>query len=559
MAEQYRDYKREAYERYINGLDNPIGSVMEFDDSVGRMKHKYSTDLLDRHAGQFIDENPALKHLAVATNKQDVDALYERAVDFDIKNYILQEQRDYDLPENEIKRQRDAGINVDLTGSGSGSGGIGSGNAQMQTIEGQTKFSNSYDNTHLALEGINTAANMFSAFTGGITGFINAYTSVIGAMDTLATQHSRINLSDAHANLGNAQANEINQILAGKKEGISLSNAGKSIENSNAVLGHLANLSQLLSADSTDESILSSIKSLGLSEDEGVLGNYKDIVKSFHKNPEMQKKFFNESLGVRQAKERYEQFDEGFIAELVSFEKREARAQARWDTNVAELQAMVSGMLNNEDYATDLADLEQTITGNANVGADIQGVMLQAEFDSLGLKLDEISKEADRVQGMIDEIKANPRGYTGLGGKTLLSPMQEQRIRQLEIQKARLLASGSEKFEQCFDILDEIHRTEASYFAYGGKTGTPTKPSAGLGAYNQETFMSIYTRKASFGEVLRELSSTAIQAAGIYFGAKGAGRVAGKLMNSVNVNPNPLVNSNGYPVVNNTYTYSQSF
>lgn len=555
MTEQYRDYKREAYERYVNGLDNPIGSVMEFDDSVGRSKNKYAADLLDRHAGQFLPDNPVLKHLAVATNKQDVDALYERAVNYDINYAILQEQRDYDLPENEIQRQREAGINVDLTGSGSGSGGIGSGNAQMHPVEGQTKFSNSYDNTQLVFEGLNTVANMASTFTG----FVNAYTSIVGVMDMLATQHSRINLSDAQANLSNAQANEINELLAGKKAGKSLSNAGQAVENSNAVLGHLANLSQLLSADSTDESILSSIKSLGLSEDEGVLGNYKDIVKSFHKNPEMQKKFFNDSLGVRQVKERYEQFDEGFIAELVAFEKREARAQASWDANYVELQNRVAKMLNNEDYATDLADLEQSITGNANVSADIQGELLQAEFDSLALKLDEISAEADRVQGMIDDIKSNPKGMKGRDGKTALTPMQEQRIRQLEIQKARLLSSGSEKYEQCFDMIDEIHRTAATYFAYGGKTGTPTRPSAGLGAYNQETFMSIYTRRASVGEVVRGMANTAIQASGFYLAGRGMGKVAGKATKTIDTNPNPLVGVNGQPLVNSTYTFTQGF
>lgn len=544
--------RKDAYERYINGLDNPIGSVMEFDESVGRGRNKYSSDLLERHAGQFSPDNPLLKQLAVATNKQDIDALYEQAVNWETNNAILQEQREYDLPENEIARQRDAGINPDLTGSGSGSGGIGSGSAKMNPVQGQTKFSNSYDNMTNVINGINTVV-------GGITGFVNAYTSVVGAMDTLATQQSRINLSDAQASLGNAQAKEINDLLVGKKEGISLSNAGQAIENSNAVLGHLANLSQLLSADSTDESILSSIKSLGLSEDEGVLGNYKDIVKSFHKNPEMQKKFFNDSLGVRQVKERYEQFDEGFIADLVAFEKREARAQASWDANYAELQNRVAKMLNSEDYATDLADLEQTLTGNANLAADIEGEMLQADFDSLALKLDEIAAEADRVQGMIDEINANPKGMKGSDGKNALTPMQEQRIRQLEIQKARLLSSGSEKYEQCFDMIDEIHRTAATYFAYGGKTGTPTRPSAGMGAYNQETFMSIYTRRASAGEVVRGMANTAIQAAGLYLAGRGVGKLSSKAAKTVNTNPNPLVNMNGQPLVNSTYTTTLGF
>ena len=168
--------KKDAYERYINGLDNPVGSVMEFDESVGRGRNKYAADILDRHAGQFSSNNPLLKQLAVATNKQDIDALYEQAVQWETNYSILQEQREYDLPENEIQRQRDAGINPDLTG-GSGSGGIGSGNAEMNPIQGQTKFSNSYDNTDRVLAGVNTAAGAVSSFAGAYGSIIQSLSS----------------------------------------------------------------------------------------------------------------------------------------------------------------------------------------------------------------------------------------------------------------------------------------------------------------------------------------------------------------------------------------------
>lgn len=504
--------QEEIYYRLKAGLEVPQEEINRYANSV---------DNLNRHKGVISDSNPYKDQLNVSTNKQDIDALYEGAIDYEVKKAVLDEQREYDLPVNKVIRDRQAGINSDLAGaSGSGASSSGS-SAQMQGLERNTPFSNSYDNTNLVLGGINAAVS-------GITGFTSAYTSIVGALDTLATQDSRIALNDATAKLNTAQANEIDGLLEGRKKGLNLSNAGKLIDNSNAVLGHLASLSQLLSADSDDASIISSIKGLGLSTDEGTLNSYKDIVKAFHKNPAVQEKFFSDSLGSRIAEEEYDQYDETTVASMVSFEKRSARAQRAWDANYNELQARVAEMLNNKDYATGMADLEQSVVGNANVAADIQGQLLEADYNSLALKLEEITKAADDCQAEIDEIEKNPQGKPSrdkfgnvIPGKRELTSFQKQRIRALKLQKGRLLASGSEKYEQCFDLIEEINRQTATFNAYNS-LGVPVRPEAGLGAYNQEEFMSIYTRRASVGEVVREQLGHAITAAGIFFAGRAA-------------------------------------
>lgn len=502
--------QEEIYYRLKAGLEVPQEEINRYSNS---------TDNLNRHKGVISEDNPYKQQLDVATNSQDIDALYSGAIDYEVKKAVLDEQREYDLPINKVIRDRQAGINSDIAGaSGSGASSGGS-SAQMQGLERNTPFSNYYDNANVAFQGINAAVS-------GVSTFTNAYTSIVGALDTLATQDSRIRLNDATAKLNTSQANEIDGLLEGRKEGIKLRNAGQLIENSNSVLGHLAGLSQLLSADSTDESIISSIKSLGLSNDDSVLGSYKDIVKSFHKNPAMQEKFFSDSLGSRIAEEEYEQYDEQTVASMVAFEKRSARAQRAWDANYNELQARVARMLNNEDYATDMADLEQSLVGNANVAADIEGQLLEADYNSLALKLDEIQLAADDCQAKIDEILKDPRGKK-VNGKKQLTSHQAQRVRALKLQKARLLASGSEKYEQCFDLIDEINRQTASYNAYTFN-GEPTRPSSDVGAYNQEEFMSIYTRKASAGEVVREQLGNAITAAAIFL----AGRKVGGSMKS---------------------------
>lgn len=457
-----------------------------------------------RHGGNFGSSNPYAEQLAVATNNQDKDALYEKAVNWEADHAALLEQRAYDSPVAQVARQRAAGINPDLQSSG-GSGGISSGSSAVQPqTQGQTKMSNAYDNTQNVLSGIDTAVNAISSFTG-------AYTGIVGALDTLATQHSRINLNDAQANLANTQANEANQLLEGKKKGQTLANAGQAIKNSTDILGHLAGVSQLLSADSNDESILGTIKGLGLSEDEATLNSYKDIVKKFHANPAMQKQFYEDSLGSRFAKKRDETFDDTFIAEVVGFEMRFMRAEQSWKANVAELNSKVAAMLNTDDFAKGRADLEESMLGNANVAANIQGQLLQADFDSLALIIDELSKAADDVQSQIDVLEK----------KDNLTDFETTRLRNLKNQKARLLASGSEKYEKCFDIIDEINRQTATYDAYNyNDKGTATRPAPGFGAFNQETYVSIYTRKASAGEVVREQASNAIEVFTSFTGKK---------------------------------------
>ena len=442
--ESLDDYLTNYYaQKKIEAFKNPVGSVYS---------QVYGTGGKVRHGGVFSEENAAYQEMLLASNNQDIDALYEKAVLWEIENAKLQEQRAYEDPSAQVARQRAAGINPDIASASGGSSTSSGSAATMGDTQGQTQFNNAYANTQNVLSGIDTAVNAVSSFT-------NAYTGIVGALDTLATQQSRINVNDAQASLSNVQANEANEMLAGKKKGQSLTNVGQAIQNSTAIMGHLAGVSQLLPANSEDSAILGAIKGLGLSDDEGTLNSYKDIVKQFHSNPEMQKKFYEDSLGARVAKKRDEAFDTTFIADVVGFEKRFARADANWKADTAELNAKVASMLNSDDFAQSRADLEQNLVGNANVSADIQGQRLQADFDSLALKLDEISKAADDVQAMIDVLEK----------KEDRTDFENTRLRNLRQQKARLLASGSEKFEECFDILNEINRQTATYEAYNVK------------------------------------------------------------------------------------------
>ena len=422
--------KKDAYERYINGLDNPIGSVTEFDETAGRGRNKYSSDLLDRHAGQFSSNNPILAQLAVATNKQDIDALYEQAINWETNYAILQEQREYDLPENEIARQRDAGINPDLTG-GSGSGSIGSGNASMSPVQGQTKFSNSYDNSAIVFEGLNTAANMVSTFTG-------AFGSIVDGISKVKMLPSQVKLNNSTADLQAAQANEITQLLSGKK-------TLNDIAASNGILQSLAQATDLIPSDSEDAAVLDTLKSLGLGADDSARQGYLGIVRQFQSNPEKRAKFANATVAAAEAEERARQTTPQIMSEIVGNNLRAAKAKAAFDADHAELTSRVERYLNQDkDYSN---NLYKSLDNNAAVdamGSQLDKDMLKRD---IGVYLENINGLAVQIEKNNKKIKQLREAYGDV-----MPPAIQVWIDALEYDNMQLSTLGSTELSRLYDI-----------------------------------------------------------------------------------------------------------
>ena len=228
----------------VNDLTNPIGSV-----SV------YGTGGKKRHVGNFSDSNPYLDNLNVANNNEDKDALFERAVEWEAdyanlqeqrayNREVLEEQREYDSPVNQIARQRAAGINPDIASGSNGGSSIGGSSAQMNIPsmadqQGQTKFSNKYDNLNNVFNGINAASSMLSSLTSG-------YGNIVAGISQLKTLPSQVSLNEANAAAASAQANELTALLEGKKKSIDLDNISR-------YMGHVSNLQGLLKNGFTDE------------------------------------------------------------------------------------------------------------------------------------------------------------------------------------------------------------------------------------------------------------------------------------------------------------------
>lgn len=319
----------DAQGRPDNTFTNPVGSVS--DSSSYRSSPDQKTTWTDpdrRHTGQYSDVNPYFDQMRLARNKQDQDALYELAIQWEAdytnrqmqlaeNKAILDEQRLYDHPLAQVARQRAAGINPDLEGSGSGTSSGSSAqltNPGMADQTGQTKFSNQYDNAHLVFEGINTAASLVGALSGGVSNIMNA----VSNMKILPSQ---IELNEANAVLSGAKAREIMHLLPGKKEGQLIANEGANLQNiahgiSNATntLSFLAEISNLIDPSADDETLMPYLNSLGVPEQNQPY--FRDIIKQMHANPQMREKYAKAELAAKWSEAENALYTDETVAEM---------------------------------------------------------------------------------------------------------------------------------------------------------------------------------------------------------------------------------------------------
>lgn len=322
--------------------------------------NKY-TDQRGRHTGYFSENNPYFGQLRITRDKQDIDALYERAIEWEAdyanrqmqleeNRAILEEQREYDLPINEVARQRAAGINPDIAGSGSGSGSGSDAqltNPGMADQQGQTKFGNYYDNANLVLSGISTAVNFVSGLSSGVSGILNA-------VSNFKLVPSQIALNEANAGLANAEANQINTLLDGKKQNLDLTNSGLEISNAANKFSLASSLAEKISPDTED--IPAEILKLGVSGDDAT--EYSDLVKLFHAHPALKAQFAADKTKQTWNEAENAEFTREMVSQIVDLEGS-TRLHKSWsDFYVSKMDDAFNNFLDNVGFGTKSADYE---------------------------------------------------------------------------------------------------------------------------------------------------------------------------------------------------------
>lgn len=368
------------------------------------------------HAGFFTSINPYFTNLKNASNRQDQDALFERANEWeaDYADYMRQradnradllEQREYDLPENQIARQRAAGINPDLAGSaGVSSGSSAQVNQVKQSdVSAQTKFSNTYDNTQMILQGIQTGVQVVSAFTGVAGAVVNGITS-------LATLPAQVSLGKSQAYVAD-KTKDIAVAQAGANlQGTNLQNANSLITNAKNTISMYGDMSQYLTKDSSDEDFENTFELMQIPED--MRPKLKKGVQHYFNNPAWQKQYESSKNELNRQQSFARVYTPALLDRLNVVQADAQVAQGLFTTSQNNFARSLTDFLDANDYQTSVGQ-------NMLSEADIQKGelsnrkrILKSETDALVGSLNYMHKvkkyytdEISRIQDNIDKRK----------------------------------------------------------------------------------------------------------------------------------------------------------
>ena len=478
-----------------------------------------------RHAGYFSNDNPYFDNLRVATSNQDKDALYERAIEWeadyanrqmqlDENRAILEEQRQYDSPIERMARERAAGINSDLEGS-SGSGSSGSAaqltNPGMADQIAQTKFSNAYDNTHLVFEGLNTASSFAGTMAGGISGIMNA-------VSQMKMVPSQIALNEANAGLSGAKANEINELLAGKKKGVDLSNIGQGISNTTATLQQLAHFSQLIAPDTVD--MAPHLKALGV--EEAQIAPYTDLIKQMHANPEMRDRFAKAELSARWSEEENAQYTAAVVAEMTELQRNIDYEQKHWTFQTTQLQGKIAKLLNTNSYA-------ESVASNEITAELIEGQALGIKGDEMTLYAKQLAYDTATHLRALEEraatINSIDQAVAALY-KQPKTPERDAQINRLNAERVGLRTMLSSEFYKIKDTYlstaQQIYQNQS--ILDGNNNILPEAKRSSANFFSDVTFNDLIHHTRTPDEIANSWVRTTVDAAGVAVDAAGVAR-----------------------------------
>lgn len=340
--------------------ENPNGTGNDVVDTIVGKGGKV------RHGGYFSENNPYFNQTLGATNNKDLDALYERSVEWEVDRanleeqraydrWVLEEQRAYDSPLAELQRQRAAGYNPDIAGSTGSSSGSSSGSAQLAQREiddqqAQSQFKNVYADTQQVTSIINSASQFIGSMAGGFTSIASGISQLRQLPFQIKLAGAKVNQADASANQLNAVANNIKALQPGQ---VTL----QSIEQSSGVLNNLLSLSSVLTPDSDISPIL---KTMGVSDSD--VPHYTSAFSEFMKNPEAVANYRESQIRANQASANASVYTTEYFTRIAEKSAELNELQLDFETVRLGIQSTIDNYLSNSDYAENIA--ESMVTGS---------------------------------------------------------------------------------------------------------------------------------------------------------------------------------------------------
>ena len=356
----------------IDTFLQPVGSVPIEVSSLSGYEIRGKGGSL-RHRMSISADNPYLAQLETANDNQDKDALYERAIDWEANrdqyNYelqknreILEDQREYDNPVNQVVRARAAGINPDLAGSTGG--GVGSGSSASMAVPTQsdvtaeTKFSNKYDNIDKVFAGVNTVVSAIGAITSSV-GAVN------GLYEAISTFGTRRHILESQSSAAAAQSQLLGTQAALQDATFASDVSSKRLANIERNIGLLGQISEFITPEVSNTDAVAILDALGINSEEhdGIMRG----LELFRKTPAFQDSYNRQKLSLAQSQGMLPVFGvSDFWTQLSDFQSKLQLSQAENDFYISEFSKLVTTLTSTQENAQNIATAEMT-SNAANV------------------------------------------------------------------------------------------------------------------------------------------------------------------------------------------------
>lgn len=413
-------------------------------------------DYLERSRG-FSPENPYYQQMAYAVKKSDLIELQQQAIRWEAEQQSYQqqmadqerlrdEQREYDSPAAQLARQRQAGINPDLSGSAGGAAGGSAGSAPISApdlADAQAPdFVTPQEEANTIFNGINTAVSALSGITGTLNAGVEFAKSLASFADMIDVTHSAARSAVAAANVDEAIAGD--QIQQSQ------------LSTLRSRLSYIEESAPLFRGDESDAEILETFKNLGDQNPEASAGAYK----RYRDNPEQQAAYQQALLAEKQARAANQTASFDFLVDMADDQWLAKRYNARCQKQFNVFQSHINEFYQTLQNAQKEASVKQ-------LGLQISGQALKLAKKQLEYDIKAWEESCKYIAKKVTEIDGKIKNYKPEGSYH----NSDSYLLRLNLHRAHLLQLGTNQFHQMYDIVSQYDE-ETVYNKTSGQMNT---------------------------------------------------------------------------------------
>lgn len=384
----------------------------------------------NRHGGQFTENNPYYLQFANATNSEDRDALYAKAVEWQANYFNTLEEREYNSPTNRVARDKAAGINSDiLAATGGGSGSSSSPGSAIQSPQTDVQYSSVGSKTSRLVDSIGAASNVLSSVASFGTATINA-------IEQVKTMPSRVSLADSQA-----------YIAEQTKDAVVQSSESSAIQSRLSLINQLASY---FTPESTTEDYSNVLSTLGIAAD--MIPNFEGAIRNYHTNPAYRADYEGAIYNANDAAARNAIRSSEVLNEL--YEKTLTIEKADKDLTILSqsLESAFNDYLVQNGYAEQTAENVMSSTNAQSDALELTRAHLKRDIQAFGENLNDVKESVHGIDARIQAIVGNAKNE-----RRMISATEQFEIDTLNNLRNQLMTLGSSQLQSVYSIIDNAN------------------------------------------------------------------------------------------------------